>query len=312
MLVERVDKVFSDGRWNGCTNIDFWKGKYYLVFRSAMGHDKSLPGQITLLESADTKSWSSSVVIDTDKDDRDPKFLATDQRLYIYYTNEPHERTLVSFTADGEKWSEPVLVYKDGYSFWKPKARAGVYYVAADIKNQVELLRSEDGLNWQLVSIITQGNRCTETSLVFLKDDSLLAITRQNTSPNYPRFSFSRPPYSEWDHVEGTFFFQGPGVALVGDTIVVGGRVLAEDFESPPDEKLGDHRTALLTFNLEEMRLEWQANLPTQWGGDLSYPGILPLGDNRALVSFYDGKGGWPHFGKSKGPNDILLATIVL
>ena len=312
MRVEKVEKVFSNGRWNGCTDICFWKGKYYIVFRSAGGHDKAYPGCIIVLQSIDAKSWTASVAIDTDLDDRDPKLFATEERLYIYHMTQPHDRSFASFTTDGKEWSKPVPVYKDGYSFWKPRERGGVYYVAADIRNKVELLRSEDGFDWQFVSFVTQGNKCTETALVFLKDDSLLAISRQNARPMYPRFSLSRPPYNEWEYAEGTFRFQGPAAELIGDTIIVGGRVLAADFESAPDKKLGDHRTALLTFNLEEMRLEWQTNLPTGWGGDLSYPGFLALGDDRVLMSFYDGKDGSPHFGKSRGPNNIHLATITL
>lgn len=66
MRLERAEKVFSDGRHNAFTNIEFWNGKYYLVFRSAANHRDDPPGQITLLESADTRRWSSSALIDTE------------------------------------------------------------------------------------------------------------------------------------------------------------------------------------------------------------------------------------------------------
>ena len=95
MRIEKVDKIFSDGRHNAFTSIEFWKGKYYVAFRSADSHasphevggDTDLAsGHITLLESADAKEWSSSVVMDTQWDDRDAKLLATADRLYVFDT----------------------------------------------------------------------------------------------------------------------------------------------------------------------------------------------------------------------------------
>ena len=331
MRIDRVDKIFSDGRHNAFTSIDIWKGKYYIVFRSAdshaaphegSGNEDMAPGHITLLESEDARSWSSSVVMDTKWDDRDPKLLATRDRLYVFDTclhgegyRDGSQETLVSYTEDGRDWSSPVSAYQYNYGFWKPKKHADVCYVAADVddslpgapmaeRGRVELLRSEDGLHWQPVSIITQGNRCTETSLVFLKDDSLLAINRQSTLSRI--LSISRPPYTQWARfgVKSSFGIQGPAAELVGDTVVVSCRVHNKDF---PDEQPGEARTGLFILDMGSGALRWQTNLPTQWGCDVSYAGILPVGDDRALVSYYDGQ--MYEEGVPK-QSDIMLATI--
>ncbi|MDP7205604.1 MAG: hypothetical protein QGH11_08550, partial [Pirellulaceae bacterium] len=38
ILLERVEKIFSDGRWNGRAGIVFWKDRYYMTFRSGSEH----------------------------------------------------------------------------------------------------------------------------------------------------------------------------------------------------------------------------------------------------------------------------------
>ena len=45
-----------------------------------------------------------------------------------------------------------------------------------------------------------------------------------------------------------------------------------------------------MTFDQTDMSHNWHTNLPTEWGGDLSYAGILPLDDARFLLSYYDGE----------------------
>jgi hypothetical protein len=224
---------------------------------------------------------------------------------------EASQETLVSYTEDGRNWSAPVSAYQYNYGFWKPKSHGGVYYVAADVddsasgapakeRGRVELLRSEDGLHWQPISIITQGNRCTETSLVFLKDESLVAITRQRV------LSVSRPPYTQWSRLgpERPFSMSGPAAELVGDTVLVSCRVHRRDIS---DQQPGETRTGLFTLDVESGSLEWRMNLPTQWGGDQSYAGILPDGEKRALVSYYDGQMYQPGVPVQ---SDIMLATI--
>ena len=63
MHIEKVETIFSDGRHNAFTNIDFWKGKYYVARRSAPTHaspgepgwgDDLETGVIRLLESDGT------------------------------------------------------------------------------------------------------------------------------------------------------------------------------------------------------------------------------------------------------------------
>jgi len=247
IAVENVETIFSDGRHNMNPSICRWKDNYYVAFRSAVTH--SAPnetewegahtgGHIKIIESSDLKKWSDSVVIDTEWDDRDPKLLATDDRLFVYavaMSEEGGQQTFMSFTEDGTNWHAAQEVYKHNYAFWGlyPNRRNGAYYVGADVddspegtpvaeRGRVELLSSTDGVNWKPVSTIISGYRCTETPLVFLKDDTLVAVTRVDQRAQ-SWLSRARPPYTQWDHREG-LHVGGPAATLVGDTVIVAGR----------------------------------------------------------------------------------------
>lgn len=326
LRVEKTKILLSDGRYNSFTDIDYWKEKYYIIFRTGAGHN-SKDSRIRLLESAKLTSWSVFIPPDTPMDDRDPKFLSTPDRLFIYTVcydgvDVANMKPFVSYTDDGKVWSKPKQVqqngiYKNGYSFWKPKTHKGYHYVAADITKpvkKIELLRSrvgsaDEGLNWEWVSDIcpASANKCTETSLVFLKNGSLLAITRETKSGAalaISRFTISSsPPYTAWKpYVNGPHYFAGPAAELIGDTVVIAAR--CQNAYYPDDQHPADGRTGLFTFDVERMTLDWHVNLLTRYGSDQSYAGILPAGNNRALVSYYDGQIG--------SHSDILLATVTL
>ena len=60
VLLERVDKVYADGKWNGRLSVVPFLGRYYAFFRSAVAHDQD--GAIRVITSIGktTTRWSSS------------------------------------------------------------------------------------------------------------------------------------------------------------------------------------------------------------------------------------------------------------
>ena len=306
LTIESAETIHSDGRHNAFTSMVRWRGRYYVAFRSAGTHAATwedgwgdVPatyGRIMLLESADLRTWTPSVILDSEYDDRDPKLLTTEERLYVFSTTiigparltMPQE-TYLSFTEDGRTWCRPVSAYRYNYGYWKPQTHGGIHYVAADVDvtppnveeldQQVELLSSRDGQLWQPVSVIVRASRCTETELLFLADGSLLAFTR----PHY--VSIARPPYTDWsvagaapddrarEHPPG---YSGPAAVQVGETLVFSCRTSRTHY---PDDQPGRSRTGLFTVDPSDYSLTWHANLPTGWGGDQSYAGMLALDD---------------------------------
>ena len=300
IVVEKAEMIYtSEGetlKYNSFTNMDFWHGKYYVTFRQAIKHHQSTC-RVVLLESTDLENWTETIVLDRPTiDDRDNKFLSTPERLILYTVPYP-TTTEVMYTEDGVTWSSPVEAAPalPGAQFWKPKSHNGIYYTGADVGNSTYLLKSPDGINsWEVVSTITSLYGPTETSLVFLKDDRLLALVRINDKvpgATVGGFYLSSPPYTSWTTgtIDESHHFSGPAAALVNDTILVASRTLVEDWGLPPEPPLANQRTALYTFDVKTMSLGFPVMLPTREGGDSSYPGILPTGRNRAVMCWHDG-----------------------
>ena len=306
VLFEHIEKIYSDGQWNGRPALVYWKGHYYNFFRAGSGHG-GYDGRVMMMKSkrGEPSDWTTTKIIDTPRNEAEAHVLVTENRIFIYIVieqpdNEAKLETLVTYSDDGKKWTKPERMYDLGYSVWKPHTVNGVHYMAADLMvghKHVRLLKSTDGLNWETVSTIVEGKRYTETALVTLKDDTMVAITRQS------KVSFAKPPYTEWTTYDG-ISLGGPAAAVVGDTLIVSGRVGSDNY---PDNQPGPARTGLFTYDDTEMKYRWKTNLVTQWGMDVSYPHILPLDDERALLTWYDGKGYEKGVTKQA---DIFLATV--
>jgi hypothetical protein len=308
VLLESVQKVYSDGKWNGRPAIEFWQGQYYIFFRSGFHHGLDNGGIIALRSKADApRDWSTVSVIDGPENEAEVHVLATPQRLFAYLVTEDPVSgevtgSMVIYTDDGVQWSEPQSVYSAGFSVWKPRSHEDVHYMAADTLGddpRVELLSSTDGLKWAKVSNILQvGQKMTETDLVFLRDGTLLALTRQG------RLSRSQPPYTEWTNYDCPSL-HGPALCRVGDTVLAAGRCSTERY--PDDQPGGGSRTGLFVVDTETMKLHWKMNLLSQWGGDNAYPHLYPLDDRRALLAWYDGER-WEEDVRKQA--DILLAVL--
>lgn len=84
-LVEPLDVrvVVADGEHNAFTAFVRWRDAYWLAFRKAQAHNSS-GGDLIVLRSADAKTWTEAPRLDVLPDDRDPQFLTTDKRLFLY------------------------------------------------------------------------------------------------------------------------------------------------------------------------------------------------------------------------------------
>lgn len=324
IVIESTKKIYtSEGKerqYNHTTNMDFWHGKYYVVFRQAIHHMGSQNGRIVLLESSDLENWTSSILFDLPGDDRDPKLFSTPDRLFVYATTNVADFTVVTYTDNGTKWNKPKKVPgMDGFSFWKPKVQNGVYYCAADNLSKSYLLKSTDGINWQRVSVITNQNVPSETAIVYLEDGRCIAFMRQNVEMTLPGFAIAGPPYTSWDYKfdrTGPVLFSGHAAERFGDTIVVASRAMLGkkpgywDYPLDPTFSPADtgQRTVLYTFDVETMSLKLKPEniLPTERGGDSSYVGIVSTGPDTAVLCWHDGHVIY----HQPNPSDIWMARI--
>ena len=301
LRVDSVRKVFDDGDHNAFTDLCRFQDRFYLTLRScADGHMVFANSRIIVLTSEDALEWREVFSFSVpDRDVRDPHFLIFNDTLFVYtgawlVPPEGKERDLndhlgyTAWSTDGESWQPPrQLEGTYGHYVWRAAAHGSKAYLCGrrrrgfisgyDAETGPEIiegamLESDDGLVWKYSTLFTEAHG-DETAFLFEDDGSILALAR-GAGPQSARLCRSKPPYSEWTRIDIDRNVGGPLLARWGDRYLVGGRKTID-----PDRP----RTAL--YWLVDDTLVEIAELPS--GGDNSYPGFLPLDDERGLLSYY-------------------------
>lgn len=240
--------------------------------------------------------------------------------------------TLVSFTEDGIYWSEPRRVWEPFKALWWAQALgervygSGYLYKPVDAQgnlrigssqcqmNSAELAVSDDGLEWKTLSVISQERRPTECALAFLPDGRAVAFLRhdEEASP-FPEIKVASPPYTRWETAYGfPFWTNGPCLGLVGNTVVAASRAFLE-FAPPEIARLADPGAVrgllIMTVDVDTGQVTPElviSSAPAPEGDwpDVSYAGIVDLGDGQFAVSYYDGL--------KRGASDIKMARLRL
>ncbi len=287
--------VIHDGAHNMAPRFVFWRGNYWMVFRSGDSH-RSTNGRVVIMRSPDMTIWSGRrVVIDTPFDDRDPSVFLCNDRLFVVSLSVDREwkdqcgpfgvlktqgdcTCHVTFTDDGEMWSQPKQVVPSNYVIWWPLALDGSVFAAVQrripdssdpeslkqqasnmglrgcsrplefvnrIDRQAELWSSRDGLNWKQVSIICDRDQASETALSVLPDGRMVGFVRhddhcgEESERNRPEIVVADPPYHRWASVyRFGFRTNGPCLGLVGDELVTCSRAFFEDPRTPLNSEL--------------------------------------------------------------------------
>ena len=339
------DVIYHDGRHNAFTSMVHWRGKYWVAFRCGHSH-KSDDGRLMVMSSSDLETWSEpQEVINTEIDDRDPAIFVCGDRLFLVsmsYKRRLHEgetqRRLVSMSSsvvssgDGVNWTEPQQALPEHRVIWwvasGPDALYASVYGAgtADEGTEycrwTELWRSENGVDWDKVGIISDENRATECALAFLPDKRLVAFVRHDENDK-PELKIASPPYREWVHAaELGFRNNGPGIGLVGDKLVTATRAIFEDSGTPlADDLCRERRRGMMMGVFDPDTLKWEpalaiphahgvmsatdpdahADTGLNWP-DVSYASIADLGGGDFAMIYYEGFKG--------PPSDIRAAML--
>lgn len=296
-----VRTIRADGKHNAFTAFRRFKGKLWLAFRAAKDHN-SQDGDIVVLKSADNgQSWQEAFKLDVVPDDRDPQFLVTEKRLFLYDAGMkgPELTTFLTYTDDGEAWSKPQPVYEPRFIVWKPIEHNGKFYSGAHKKDEVSsgkgrevhLIESEDGIAWRKISTIRAGNWESETTLYFSPDHKATAFLRQKYGSPPAAILETSPPYAEWrERKPDVNHFSGHSVHTFRGVTYLLTRTM--------DSSKKQTGSAIFTFADGELTPYCQ--LPS--GGDCAYLEAVEDGENM-LVSFYS---------THEGSTNIYLAKVPL
>jgi hypothetical protein len=316
--------VYADGAHNAFTDLMRWKEYYYLGFRHGESH-MSMDGEIRVMRSADLKAWESCGTIDTFGDDRDAHFVATDDTLYLYTgvwdlvhakdhgtPDRGSVRSHFATTQDGVKWSKVRGVYDSGFWLWRVSRHDEAFYSAAytavrpkpDVR-ETRLLRSTDGLEWSLVSLVTDKRLCGEADLLWRPDGKVWLFSRANDEQGDSVWFESDAAMKTWTARDVGVAVHSPVFATWNDRVFVSGR----DY----NKKSG---STTKIWEIKEEKLEEVITLPS--GGDTGYSGLLAdpttlEGTAPALfISWYSQHETKTAPGGNKNAANIYVARVVL
>ena len=275
-----VERIWDQAPHSAFTDLIRFQDQWWCTFREAEDHGSSI-GTVRVIVSGDGERWEPAAVLEErDVDLRDPKLsVMPDGRLMlvvggsiyegkVYRTRSPR----VAFSRDGRAWTTPRKVLAEDHWLWRVTWHKGLAYSVSKLgegnnPRRGFLYTSTDGIEWQWITEFGIP-RVSETTLRFLPDDELIALTR----PDW--IGTSRPPYRDWTWTQIDASLGGPNfIRLPDGTLWASARGAHED-----------GRSATVLAHMTRDTYEPVLRLPS--GGDTSYPGMV-WHDDRLWMSYY-------------------------
>ncbi len=321
--------AFHDGQHNSNTDLIYWKGHFYLVHQNSPYHMASEKAKLLLHRSVDAKNWETITSFNVPGEDiRDPKLAAIKGKLIIYVLKnrgfEPAPYgTAISTSTDGTNWTTLKDIEPTGWLFWRPKSRDGkTWYTTAYWKHHGKsiLLKSADGISWQIVSKIHEGDRNDETAMEFMQDGRIIITARlegdrawhQGSMNARTLIATSRYPYTSWvKDISRLTRLDGPVLFRYRGDIYAVARFDPEKYDHwyGMSSLLGRKRTSI--YRVTPDKLTRITDLPS--AGDTSYPGIVQK-DGCLYISYYTSNmdGDYPWLLGLVTQSNIMMTRIPL
>ena len=303
----KVSRIWSNGEYCSFASMIKFKGKYYVSFRESDTHQilkaENRCGKSRVLVSDDGENWRSVALIEKEGYDlRDPKLSITpDGRLMLLMGGSVYKDLKlanmypqVCFSKDGEHFSDlqPVR-FADGLSrenewIWRVTWHEGVGYGVV-YGSGFMLVKTTDGVNYDLVCRLDMPGRPGEATVRFLPDGTMAMMVRRDGDSRNGAWGMSKAPYTQWTWNDMDVPLGGPDFMITSDTtMIVASRSL-----------YSTEKTMLFKGNMKG-KVEEIAILPSG-GDDNSYTGMIVEG-NELWVAYYS---------KHEGPKaSIYLAKV--
>lgn len=187
-------------RSNNNLDIVLFEGRYFLAFRTAPSHFASDETVMYVVSSEDQATWQLETKIELGTDVREPRFLAHDGELLLYFAKlgkdpmkfEPQGTFIVRYESRGQWTSPEAWTDQPGFIPWRLRSIDGTAYMIGYVGGEniyeidgepilVQWLKSQDGLTWEPVvpgQPTVQEGGGSETDWAFLPDGGVIAVTR--------------------------------------------------------------------------------------------------------------------------------------
>ena len=299
-----LQKIWDFAPHNAFTDLIRFQDRWWCTFREATQHGAD-EGKTRIIVSDDGETWSSAALMsESGIDLRDAKLsVMPDGRLMCnmggvtwsggtYVTRAPR----MSFSTDGYTWTAPQAVLDDDpamdHWLWRVTWKDGVAWSMSKLgegtnPRRIMLYNSTNGLDWTFVTepiLPDNAENGSETTLRFLPDDTMVALTRPEWIGTSP------PPYTNWSWTRLDEIMGGPNFLRLPN-----GELWASA------RRYGVTKTTVLAA-MTTTNYVPVLTLPS--GGDNSYPGMVWHDDGLLWMSYYSS-----HEGTGA---DIYLAKIRL
>ncbi len=286
--VIETKRIWDEAPHNAFTDLVRWHNKFYCAFREGKGHAGDL-GRLRILVSDDGEQWSSAGLLSLAEFDlRDAALSVTPGGRLMVLGGAQQVRegerltgTAVSFSDDGRTFTAPRIVIPLGRWLWRVTWHDGVAYGVSygtnDDRAHSALLKSNDGLHYEVVTqqMLGEGGWPTEARLRFRDDGTCFCLHRRDGQEgNSALLGSSKPPYTAWSWRDLGARLGGPNFLQLPTGEWIGAGRLSD----------GQARTELIQLDLEDGKMTPLVRLPS--GGDTSYPGLV-WHDGLLWVSYY-------------------------
>lgn len=272
-------KVYDNSNHAAFTSLEDWEGNIYLSFREASFHraTKTDKGVIRILRKDGNKWRSFQTLRINGVDLRDPYFIKYKNRFLLYTTGYVSE-----FTSKG--WSELSEVKHNAshrISIWKVREFNGVLYGIGNCYEKWPLLmKSEDGINWNVVNVFRIGGNASEADLVFAGNKLYTCIRIDSPIGSNSMWGVSEYPFLDFHWTMMDVSVASPEMCLIDkSTILLAGR------EYTYNNSIKS-QVSLFTLGLNGKVLE--RTVVDDTGTDQGYASFCRV-KNTYLMSYYTG-----------------------
>jgi hypothetical protein len=325
--------VTHDRLHNSNVDLVWYQNAFYLAHAASPFHFGCEDCVLLVKRSLDGHNWEQVAVLGRGQDDiRDPKFAVIAGKLFLYvFLNRSTQplpyTTRVSWTVDGENWSDLASVGHEGWLFWRPKTRDGrTWYVPAYWHrfHHNALFTTPDGLNFTQIATISTRRFINEPEIEFLSDGSLLATGRGDYLKESFRqiiglpesstlISVAQPPYLDWQETAESQLtrLDGPVMFSHNQQIYAVGRSHPYPGGIFPQRGAVISKKRTAVYAVSPQGLIHLTDLPSC--GDTSYAGVV-LKDGYAYIAYYtnDLRKDYIWLFGMLEPSEIRLAKISL
>jgi len=290
--------IWDQAPHSAFTDLVYFRDRFYCTFREGDGHTPAktgVDGAIRVIASSNGDHWESVAQLKVpDYDLRDPKISVTaDGRLMVLMGGADYQgkqvmgrQCLVSFSKDGQTFNNPHAVRIDPKISnqrdwlwrvnWHQNTGYGVLYQGGEEEWDAYLVKTNNGVDYQLVTKLDIEGRPNEAAIKVLPNQQMLMIIRREGADQQGFLGSSHPPYQQWQWEAIGFRLGGPDFVVLPDNqLLMGSRIYTED----------GHRTGLF-LKPQGKSFEQVAVFPSD--GDTSYPGMV-LRNDSVFVSYYSG-----------------------